>query len=274
MDYREPSLRDVLRRVAFIMIPAWALLLLTFIIPNLNSAGAPYVDLTGWIGAAAYGVAESGGPWGVPAVGVLLLTVLLSRPGGSWKRRGIEAGVILVVLGVVLGGSAYLNEHYLKPALGIHRPNITQLAHTPPDAPPAQTALGQTAKAFYALPDKETRSEALRASQGFQTFPLHPLVRAHWIAETGFSFPSGHSLSALLFAAFFLALGLSVLAGWRRRLFYAVVPWAVLVCYSRPILRVHSPTDITVGGIEGLVLGLAAFVVTRAVLSRTGGGET
>jgi phosphatidylglycerophosphatase B len=95
---------------------------------------------------------------------------------------------------------------------------------------------------------------------------LHRLIRAHWIASSGYSFPSGHSISAMFFATFFLAMGLSWLSMPRLLLFYLLLPWAVGVCYSRTILQVHTPMDITVGGLEGLLLGVLAFVLVRACL--------
>ena len=91
--------------------------------------------------------------------------------------------------------------------------------------------------------------------------------RHSWIEETGYSFPSGHSFSAMFFATFFLAMGVSHISTKRLRLFYLLLPWALAVCYSRPILRVHTPTDITVGGLEGLVLGFLAFLFVRAGLT-------
>ena len=66
----------------------------------------------------------------------------------------------------------------------------------------------------------------------------------------------------------------SFLTGWRLWFFqFLVLPWTVLMAYSRPILRVHSPLDITVGGLLGIVFGVAAFVLARAVLKRIGRKE-
>ena len=49
----------------------------------------------------------------------------------------------------------------------------------------------------------------------------------------------------------------------RLWLFYLLLPWALAVCYSRPILRVHAPTDILIGGLEGILLGFVAFLLVR-----------
>ena len=47
-----------------------------------------------------------------------------------------------------------------------------------------------------------------------------------------------------------------------------MVPWTVLVAYSRTILRVHTPLDIAVGGLLGVIFGVAAFLLVQAVLKR------
>ena len=99
---------------------------------------------------------------------------------------------------------------------------------------------------------------------------LAPAVRRHWIQETGYSFPSGHSFAAVLFATFFLAMGVSYTRAPRVWLFYLLLPWALAVCYSRLILWVHTPTDVTFGGLGGLVLGFVAFLVVRAGLTASG----
>ena len=47
----------------------------------------------------------------------------------------------------------------------------------------------------------------------------------------------------------------------RRRLVLLVVPWGVAVCWSRVVLGVHRPLDVSVGALQGVVLGLLAFAV-------------
>ena len=93
-------------------------------------------------------------------------------------------------------------------------------------------------------------------------------IEAHWIEETGYSVPSGHSFSAMFFATFFLTMAATYLTTKRLWMFYALLPWALAVCYSRPILRVHTPTDITLGGLQGLALGLVAWAIARTLIRR------
>ena len=96
---------------------------------------------------------------------------------------------------------------------------------------------------------------------------LMALYRDHWIAETGFTFPSGHSLTAMTLATFFAAVGLALLRGPRLWVVLLLVPWAVLVCYSRVALRVHRPVDVLCGALAGILIGALAFVLLRPYIS-------
>jgi membrane-associated phospholipid phosphatase len=252
----------VLRRLPRVLLPAGALLPLTYFVPGLNPFTPPHLDLTGPFALAAYWVAQSAGTTGAPLVGLVLTAVLVSRPGIPGKQRALEICVIGLALAALWGAGAYVNEHVVKPAFAVPRPNILELAREPPEGP----ALKMSAEAFYALPDKRTRTEYLRGVLTPEV-RLHERVREHWLAETGYSFPSGHSFSAMLCATFFLAMGLSHFSGRRLWVFYLLVPWAVAVCFSRPILRVHSPTDICAGGLEGIVAATLTFLLVRATLA-------
>ena len=306
MNQQSSSTKALLRRLLRVMGLVWLLMPLTFVVPWLNSTAPPYFDLTSLLGVVAHRLAMTGGgDWG-PWIVVSLILVPVSRPGLPIKRRLIEFVVIGVALLAVQGGGSLLNEVGLKEVVQEPRPHIKQLARalagpTPPDG----TILGMTADAFYDLPVAERRAHLCTVS-GYdelepsshhcrssasetpdsaasrrycfeeyadETLHLHPRVCRHWISTTGgFSFPSGHAYSALFLATFFLGLALGYLSGWRLRFIqFLVVPWTILVAYSRPILRVHSPLDITVGGLLGVAFGVAAFVMVRAVLKRVGG---
>ena len=173
-----------------------------------------------------------------------------------------ETLVSALALGVLVGGSAWLNEHVVKPAVAAPRPDIRLLA--------ADGLLGMAPTDFYQRGDKAARSHYLE--QVLVPTPasldLSPAVRDHWIKETGYSFPSGHSLSSMLVTTAFLGLALLLLPPLRRRWVYVLIPWALGVCYSRAILRVHMPLDIFSGALIGMVLGVVTFLLLRRVLSR------
>lgn len=243
------------------MLLAWALLALTYVESGLNPFEPSHIDLKGDLAVTAYWIAQSGGWSGVPWIGLVMTGLVISRPGISWRRRRIEASVIGLTLVVLLGGGSYLNEHVIKPKFAVPRPNIVELAKTPTSSP----ILKMSAAEFYEMPDKASRSDYLKTVL-LPDPALDERIRDHWIAETGYSFPSGHSFSAMMVSTFFLAMGLSSFPRRGLWLYYALVLWAVAVCYSRPILRVHSSTDICVGGIQGIVIGVLAFLLVRQIL--------
>ena len=299
MNPPPPTTKAVLRRLLLVMGGVWLLMPLTFVVPWLNSTGPPFFDLTGGFGVFAHALALSGGGDWAPWIIIGLILLVLSRPGLSMKQRLLSFLAIGVTLLALQGGGAALNEYGLKEVIEEPRPHVKHLAAAA--APSGGSILGMDADAFYDQPvadrrahlcavsgyddlepdSPHCRSDAAAPSPRQYCFEeyahadlhAHPRVCRHWISTTGgFSFPSGHAYSALFLATFFMGLALSFLAGWRLRFIqFLVVPWTVLVAYSRPILRVHSPLDITVGGLLGVAFGVAAFVIARAVLKRIDG---
>ncbi len=106
----------------------------------------------------------------------------------------------MLTAAIFAGGMAAINEHVVKEQLQVPRPNIVWLAGENGSGP-----LGTAAKEFYEAGDKEARRKPLAKvlSQQLMPVPLSPSIEAHWIEETGYSFPSGYSFSAMFFATFF-----------------------------------------------------------------------
>ena len=259
--------RTVIQLLA-IMLPALALVLISYL-PPFNPFTTPHLDLTGSLAQAVYWVSWTGG-WGGGLSGILLvglLTTLLlsSRAGISWQTRLIESTVFLTAGFGSLAGLHYLNEHLLKANFAVPRPNIQKLAE--------DKVLGTTAQEFYKVPGKKERSDYLHkvlTPEIGQELGLSERIRTHWIHETGYSFPSGHAFASMLFATFFLGLGLSCCTGPRLWICYLLAPWGSAVCISRPILRVHSPIDVLCGGLEGILAGTVVFLLVRLVLPELG----
>ncbi|MFV8751301.1 phosphatase PAP2 family protein [Nannocystaceae bacterium ST9] len=254
MSARVP-LREAFGRALRILIPALAIVI------GLGMF-LPAVALDGPVARGAVWVADSGSAAVVPWVALILLAIVVTRPGLPLRTRGLEAVVLLGLLLLALGGMSWANEHLIKPAMAIPRPNIVELAD--------QGVLGLSPDEFYALGDKPDRSAYLAERLAEPSAPpLAAEVREHWLVETGYSFPSGHSLAAMTFSAFFLTLALSYLDRRRRRLVFLILPiWALAVIASRPLLRVHSALDIGVGACEGVVIGLLSVMLARWLIER------
>ena len=174
-------------------------------------------------------------------------------PGGA-KHTGAKARILKGIhfLGgvvLVLGAFAVTNEFVTKPFVAAPRPYVLKLE--------AEGLL--KADAFYALPNKKARSAFLREtleknSDNDLIKSLDPAIREHWEYETGFSFPSGHSINAFLFAVFlaFLIQGLFAKGkGWVWLPFL----WACGICLSRIAVGAHSPLDVTIGSLLGGTVG-------------------
>ena len=247
------DLATVLRLLFAALIPAIAVLLFTFAVPPLALDGA--------LARIAFVVAEAGDTLGCTILAALLIAVIAGRPGIGGDRRLREAVAIGVAATLFLGGGAVVNEHGIKPWFGVARPSIVELE--------TMGALKMGSLDFYALGGKAERSAYLeqRFSDADYAGPLLDAnVRSHWAHMTGYSFPSGHSFASMLLATFFLATGLTFLPLRRAWPFFLLVPWAVAVGYSRVLLRVHSPLDVNAGALQGIAVGLVAFLLVRALL--------
>ena len=261
-DVRERDVADVLAHTGRWIVPAYALLLLPTVVDRLDPAGEPNFDLTGVVPLVAWVLAESGQTLGIVAIAAALLVVLITRPGASGRVRTIEAAVMIVVSLLTLYGGKLLNDHVVKPAIGVARPNIVQLEEL--------GVLGMNSDRFYEMStsNRSEYLERLTTDTGFGEIEMRREVRDHWVKETAHSRPSGHSLASMTFATFYVSIAIASLSGWRRWAFLLLVPWAVCVCLSRTVLQVHWPTDILLGGGAGIVVGVGGFLMVQALLRR------
>lgn len=246
------------------MAVAFSAMLPILLLP-LGDSG--FRDLVVGLAPLSLGLSATAGVGGAPFVSLALCVVHVSRAGIERSRRVREFVVLALALALFLGGGACFNEFILKPWIAAPRPSIELLATVPsPESP----ILGMSARDFYDLGNKDTRRAHLNAvlnSPEMDEIPKLPSgVRAHWLAETGYSFPSGHAFAAMLLATFFLSMGISFCTGWRLKLSYCLPAWAVLVCYMRPLLLLHSAADVLLGSLLGAALGFFAFVSARSAV--------
>jgi phosphatidylglycerophosphatase B len=206
-----------------------------------------------------YWISESGGKYGAPAIALLCL-ILFSLQTRYAKALKFKSFIIFALVGGAFAGSgSMLNEHVIKEALQVPRPNIVWLAGNDSSGP-----LGMSPEQFYKTGDKQARRAVLTIvlSQLDKNYELTPKITAHWQQEAGYSMPSGHAFSALFFSSLLMLLAVTFLEREKQYFFYLLLPWAALVCYSRLILRVHTPIDITLGSLQGLFVGCVAYLVT------------
>jgi undecaprenyl-diphosphatase len=85
-------------------------------------------------------------------------------------------------------------------------------------------------------------------------FQVYAAISAAAPALDRFSFPSGHTLHAVSFAA--------VASAGFPELAPVVFPFALLVGISRPILGLHYPSDVIAGALLGAVVARAVLVLT------------
>jgi phosphatidylglycerophosphatase B len=213
-------------------------------------------------------VTDTASTSGFPLLAVVVIGLVAMRGGVSGRRRTIEAITVLVAMSIAVILITLFNEHVVKPVMAVPRPNIVELADN--------GALGAEfpdADTFYEVGDKEARRSVLAALLPTIDSPeLSDSVRGHWAHETGYSFPSGHSIAAATLATVTVGFALQWLSGWQRRAALTIVPlWAVGVVYSRVLLEVHRPLDVVAGAVVGVGCGLLVLATLRAVLVRIPG---
>jgi phosphatidylglycerophosphatase B len=248
-------------RIALALALMFAWVLLSFVLLDIPLNSGP-ADL-------AVRVSDSADWDQLPFWAAAALALVVSRPGLRTRRRVVEAVALTLAMLIALAGNAWLNENVIKPTFAVPRPNIVALT----EAHALGAGIHDPAD-FYARGDKSERSELLRLRLAKVEQPaLSPLVREHWIVETGYAFPSGHATVAMTFASLLVALGFAWgISGWRKWFTNTLVPiWAVCVVYSRPLLEVHSAVDVSVGTLVGFAWGLGAFACVRWAANTFGG---
>ncbi|MBJ3813593.1 phosphatidylglycerophosphatase B [Shimwellia pseudoproteus] len=185
--------------------------------PDHNALFSPWLKVMYW---ATETVTE---PWGI-------ITHLMLWGWFLWCLRfRLRAALtlLLILAAVILAGQGA--KSWIKNQVQAPRPYVIWLEKNH-HIPVAQ---------FYGLKSKQ-RGELVNQQLADQ--PAIPgWLRHHWEHETGFSFPSGHTMFAATWAL--LAIGLL----WPRRRTVTIVLitlWAMMVMGSRLVLGMHWPRDL------------------------------
>ena len=84
-------------------------------------------------------------------------------------------------------------------------------------------------------------------------YNVHQQISLRSIPLDQFSFPSGHTLHAVIFTL--------VAIHYYPMLSVALVPFSILIGLSRPILGLHYPSDVLVGALIGFFISLISFYI-------------
>ncbi len=182
-------------------------------------------------------------PWGIITSAILCGWFL-------WCLRfRLRAAIFLLAIIITAIMAGQYTKSFIKEQVQEPRPYVLWL----------EKSHGMDEEAFYQQKRKE-RSATVSELLADDT-QLPAWLKRHWAFETGFAFPSGHTM----FAASWALLGVGLL--WPRRHVKTVVLlmlWASGVMGSRLLLGMHWPRDLVVATlISWLLVTLATWLAQR-----------
>lgn len=182
-------------------------------------------------------------PWGI-------LTSLILSAWVLWCLRfRLKPAILLLIImnGAILAGQ--YTKSFIKDQVQEPRPYVVWL----------EKSHGINESQFYELKRKQ-RGKLVEQLVADDT-QLPGWLKKHWAFETGFAFPSGHTMFAASWAL--LVIGLL----WPRRHTLTIVllfVWASLVMGSRLMLGMHWPRDLVVATlISWLLVTVATWLAQR-----------
>ncbi len=155
----------------------------------------------------------------------------------------------VLIVGALVAALAFFNEHVTKKALKLARPSHTYIVE--------QSGVHTSLDVFYKLnePERQLFLQRMIEYNKKNFIQIDARVLDHWIEESGYSFPSGHSFNAFLLA-YIMAYSMFHSTKKYVKLFYFIpFMWAVTVAVSRVAIGAHSILDVSFGAALGLVAG-------------------
>jgi phosphatidylglycerophosphatase B len=194
-----------------------------------------------------YLLTESAGKYGTFLI--LLVTCLFYTrfiKGADAKLKTFASTFVKLIL--IIGSFAFVNEHILKKAMKSPRPSHTYVVE--------RSGNTLTLESFYNLPGDE-RGKALKeviTKRSTEFKDISVKVLDHWVEESGYSFPSGHSFNAFLLA-FVLSYCLRYSrSSTGRKLYFIPLLWALLIAISRVAIGAHTKWDVSFGAMVGIAV--------------------
>jgi len=182
-------------------------------------------------------------PWGALTSAVLCAWFL-------WcLRYRLKPAIVLLLIMVAAILAGQYTKTFIKDQVREPRPYVLWL----------EQHHGLNEQAFY---EKNRRQRSVEVREAIASDARLPdWLKKHWELETGYAFPSGHTMFAASWAL--LAVGLL----WPRRrivTMFVLVAWAIGVMGSRLALGMHWPRDlITSTLISWVLVTLATWLVQR-----------
>jgi phosphatidylglycerophosphatase B len=208
-----------------------------------------------------YWTTESAGRIGTFYV-VVAACVLFASGQPTARGKALIFIRSMLTLIVLLSSFAYLNEHAIKTSVRASRPSHSYIVK--------QTPFNEKLDSIYTLAETDKRIffKRLISADTITFSSIDPRVLNHWVEETGYSFPSGHSFNAFLLAGIVAFAIYQRVPKSRRVLCLIPLLWASLVALSRVAMGAHTAWDVSVGSAMGLVLAysLMSFRFTRELI--------
>jgi phosphatidylglycerophosphatase B len=217
-----------------------------------------------WSSVAYWATVSAGKTGTLVIVAATSLLYAINQPSAREKVKIFVQSFL--VIGGLLTAFALVNEHLVKPVAKLSRPSHSYMV--------SHTNAGTNMDSVYALEqgEREAFFRELIDADSMSYKSIDKRILDHWVEESGYSFPSGHSFNAFLLAGI-LSFSAYRLSGKKTRLL-SLIPlfWAALVGLSRVALGAHTPLDVSVGAGVGLLLShtLLGFSITRNLLTPKG----
>lgn len=171
----------------------------------------------------------------VPCVLLMLWLMNLARKRYSWLLIGA------ICAGSVIGTQAI--KTVAKFGFAEPRPYVVEI-------------MGEQSEQFYEL----TRPQRAELVAEHYKDSQHPIIVQHRMNETGYSFPSGHTIFAVSWLLVFAGLlyGIEGRSASFARNF--VLGWALLMLVSRLFLGMHYPIDLFVSTLIAWIFHIILFI--------------
>ncbi|MBK6836613.1 MAG: phosphatase PAP2 family protein [Bacteroidetes bacterium] len=250
-----------MKKIFYTALLALSLLLLIVWFSPIAFTATHVGSKWGWV---AFGFTTSGGPIGFLIL-LLLTGIAYTLSEKSLKEKAFIFLKSVVSLIIVFGVLGWINEFFTKPILKLQRPSHVYMLK--------QTNIPEKIDELYTLTKKERGqffAELIKNNtEAFKN--IDAKIQNHWVEEAGFSFPSGHTFNAFLFAMVIsYAIYFNRNRPKLRKLFFIPFIWALGVGVSRVAMGAHTALDVSAGASLGILLGMLFLYIdfTRHWLTR------